>query len=126
MSTLAECIQGSSSAAFMKASEFSSLSSIPKLSSPPFLQTFFFSALFSILLPINLIAVMPLFFFLSSFSCISLKNALLLNTLPLFFQIASANALVSPAILSSETRDYIEAASTAADLSVCLTEAEQA
>lgn len=63
MSTLAECIQGSSSAAFMKASEFSSLSSIPKLSSPPFLQTFFFSALFSILLPINLIAVMPLFFF---------------------------------------------------------------
>ena len=63
MSTLAECIQGSSSAAFMKASEFSSLSSTPLLSSPPFLQTFFFfSALFSILLPINLIVVMPLFF----------------------------------------------------------------
>lgn len=92
----------------------------------PFFRLFFFQLCSAFYSQSIWLRLCPFFFFLSSFSCISLKNALPLNTLPLFFQIASANALVSPAILSSETRDYIEAASTAADLSVCLTEAEQA
>lgn len=38
----------------------------------------------------------------------------------------SANAFNSVAIVSPEWQDYIKAALTVADLSVCLTEAEQA